>query len=78
MFNNVDFTNVVTNSNDKEITIPPGYYTIGENIAILNTMTDNTTFSISTKASGYGCIWNQSLHTMDFTNAPDIREILGL
>ena len=56
MFNNVDSTNVVTNSNNEELTIPPGYYTIGQIIAILNTMTD-TTFSISTKASRYGCIY---------------------
>ena len=49
MFNNVDSTTVVTNSNDEELMIPPGYYTIGQIIAILNTMTD-TTFSISTKA----------------------------
>ena len=49
MFNNVDSANVVTNSNDEEITIPPGYYAIGQIIVILNTMTD-TTFSISTKA----------------------------
>ena len=77
MFNNVDSTNVVTNSNDEELTIPPGYYTIGQIIAILNTMTD-TTFSISTEASSYGCIYIQSTHTIDFTNAPDIREILGL
>ena len=33
MFNNVDSTNVVTNSNDEELTIPPGYYTIGQIIA---------------------------------------------
>ena len=78
IFNNVDFTNVITNSNDEERTIPPGYYTIGEIIAILNTMTDNTMFSISTKASSYGCIWIQSPHTIDLTNAPDIRDILGL
>ena len=77
MFNNVDSTNVVTNSNDEEITIPPGYYTIGQIIAILNTMTD-ITFSISTKASSYGCIYIQSTHTINFTNAPDNREILGL
>ena len=67
----------VRNTNDKERIIPPGYYTIGETIAMLNTMTD-TTFSISTKASSNGCIWIQSPHTIDFTNAPDIREILGL
>ena len=77
MFNNVDSTNVVMNSNDEELTIPPGYYTIGQIIAILNTMTD-TTFSISTRALSYEGIYIQSTHTIDFTNAPDIREILGL
>ena len=50
MFNNVDTTNVVTNTNGEKVTIPPGYYTIGEVIAILNTMTD-TTFLISTMAT---------------------------
>ena len=78
MFNNVDSTtNVVTNTNDEEVTIPPGYYSIGEIITILNTMTD-TVFSIYTKASSYGCIWIQSLHAIHFTNATNIREILGL
>ena len=56
MFNNVDTTNVVTNINDEERTIPPNYYTIAEIIAILNTMT-NMTFSISTKTSSYGYIY---------------------
>ena len=55
----------------------PGYYTIGEIIAVLNTMTDPT-LSIFTKASSYGCIWIQSPHTIDFINAPSIWEILGL
>ena len=77
IFNNVDFTNVVANSNDEEITIIPGYYTINEIIAMLNTMTD-TMFSISTKDSSYGNFWIQSPHTIDFTNVPDIRDILGL
>ena len=77
MFNNLDSTNVVTNSNDEKLMIPPGYYTITEIIAILNTMT-NTTFLISTKASSYGCIYIQYPHTIDFINAPDNREILGL
>ena len=50
MLNNVDTTNVVTNTNDEELTIPSGHYTIGKIISILNTMTD-TTFSKSTKAT---------------------------
>ena len=41
-------------------------------------MSDDTTFSISTKASSYGCIWIKSPHTIHFTNARDIREIFGL
>ena len=52
MFNNVDTTNVITNSNDETVTIPPGYYTLSEIIALLNTMTD-TLFSISTNASSF-------------------------
>ena len=40
-------------------------------------MTD-TMFSISTKASSYGYFWIQSPHTIDLTNAPDIRDILRL
>ena len=77
MFNNVDTTNVVTNSSGEEVTISPGYYTLSELIAIFNTMT-NTSFSISTMATSYGCIWIQSPYSIDFNNAPDIREILGL
>ena len=77
MFNNVDTTNVITNSNDETVTIPAGYYTLSEIIAMLNTMTE-TLFSISTNASSFGCISIQSPHTIDFTNAPDIIEILGL
>ena len=60
IFNNVDSTNVAANSNDEEVTIPSSYYTIGEIIAILNTMTDNTMFFISTKVSSYGYFWIQS------------------
>ena len=77
MFNNVDTTSVVTNTNGEELTIPPRYYTIGEIIAMLNIMTD-TTFLISTMATSYGCISIQSPYSIDFTNVPNVREILGL
>ena len=30
MFSNVDLTNVITNSNDEELTTPHGYYTFPE------------------------------------------------
>ena len=66
MFNIVDSTNVVTNINGEEVTISPGYYTLSEIIAILNTMI-NTTFSISTMDTSYECIWIQSPYSIDFT-----------
>ena len=76
MLNNVNTANVVTNTNnDKRTTI--GFYTIAEIIAILNTIT-HTSFSISTMASSYGCIWIQFPYSIHFTNATNIREILGL
>ena len=71
MFNNVDTINVVTNSGGEEVIILPGYYTLSEIITILNTMT-NTSFSISTMDTSYGCIWIQSPYSIDFNNAPDI------
>ena len=60
IFNNVDFTYVVANSNDEDVTICPGYYSIGEITAILNTMTD-TTFLISTKARDMGVSGSNSI-----------------
>ena len=77
IFNNIDTTNEVTNSNDEEVAIPPGYYSIDEIIPILNTMTD-ITFSIYAMAPSYGCIWIQSPYSIYFSNTPDIREIPGL
>ena len=77
MFNNVDTTNIVTNSGGEEVTISPGYYTLSEIIVVLIIMT-NTSFSISTMATSYGCIWIQSPYSIDFNNAPDVREIFGL
>ena len=71
VFNNVDTTNMVTNSGGEEVTISPSYYTLSEIIAILNTMT-NTSFSVSTMVTSYGCIWIQSPYSIDFTNAPDV------
>ena len=66
MFNNVDSTNVMTNINGEEVTISPGYYTLIEIIAILNTMI-NTTFSITTMDTSYECIWIQSPYSIDST-----------
>ena len=62
MFNNMNTINVDTNTNNEEITIPLGYLTIAEIIAMLSTMID-TMFSISGKASSYGCVWIQSSYS---------------
>ena len=64
----MDFTNVFTNSNDEEITIPPVYYSIGEINAIPNPMT-HTRFLIFSIASSCECIWIQFPHTINCTNA---------
>ena len=77
LFMNTDNDNIVTNTNGESVTIDRGYYTLSEIIAILNTMS-NTTFSISTMATSYGSIWIQSPYSIDFSDAPDIREIFGL
>ena len=66
IFNIVNSINVETNINGEEVTISPGYYTLSEIIAILNTMI-NTTFSISTMDTSYECIWIQSPYSIDFT-----------
>ena len=70
MFNNVNSTNVVTNTNDEERAIPPGYYAVGEIIAIINTMND-TPFSISTKQRVTGASGSNP-HT------PSISPMLGI
>ena len=76
MLNNVNTANVVTDTKNVKRTTP-GFYTIAEIIAILNTITQ-TSFSISTMVSSYGCIWIQFPYSIHFTNATNIREILGL
>ena len=73
MFDNVDSTNVVTNTNDEEVTIPPGYNTIGEIITILNIMTDDTTFSTSTRLRVMG-VSESSSHTPSITSMLQIFE----
>ena len=61
MFDNVDSTNVVTNTNGEEMMIPPRYYSIGEISVILNTITD-IPFSTSTRLRVMG-VSESSSHT---------------
>ena len=75
MFNNVDKTNIVTNSGGEEFTISPGYYTLSEIIAILNTMT-NTSFSISTMIQVMS-VFGSNLHILSISLMHQIYERLS-
>lgn len=56
------------NTNDEEITISPG---------ITKSNHSNTTISVSTMETSYGCICIQSPYSIDFTKTPEIQSILG-
>ena len=73
MFNNMDMINVVTNTNNEEQTISPGFYSIAEIIDMLNNMFD-TTFSISSKASSYECVFISSPHIPSILPMPRTME----
>ena len=74
MFITIDTTNLVTNTITRCPAKPPGYNTICEIIAILNTMTD-TSFSISIKAHDIRVPRILSPHSIDLLNTPDIRKL---
>ena len=76
IFKNVDKTNIFRNSKGESITLDPGYYSLSEIMAQLNTM-QYTEFSISNSIHGFGCTFVQSSADLDFKDAPDIMEILG-
>ena len=54
-----------------------GYYTLAEIIAMLNQM-QYTSFSISNAITSFGCIQMNYSCSIDFSQAPDIIDILGL
>ena len=76
-FTNIDTQNIVTNGKNERVVFDKGYYTLAEILAKLNEMT-YCGFSITTATTSFGCIHITSDTTLDFRQAPDIREILGI
>ena len=76
-FSNIDTQNIITNGKGEQVVFDQGYYTLAEILAVFNEM-QNCGFSIITANKGFGCIHITSSTTIDFSKAPDIREILGI
>ena len=76
-FSNIDTQNIITNGKGEQVVFDQGYYTLAEILAAFNEM-QNCGFSIITANKGFGCIHITSSTTIDFSKAPDIREILGI
>lgn len=77
LITNVKKDNIVRNSKDEEILFEKGYYSLGMIIAMLNTM-EYSEFQVTTSTYKFGCIHMNSSCSIDFSQADDLREILGL
>ncbi len=77
LFSNIDQTNTVSNGKGESVVFEKGYYTLADIIAMLNQM-QYTQYSISNAVSSFGCFHIQSSCSVDFSQAPDIIDILGL
>ena len=77
LITNVKKDNIVKNSKNEEILFEKGYYSLSLIIAMLNTM-ENSSFQITTSTYKFGCLLIQSNCGVDFSNAYDIKEMLGL
>ena len=76
-FSNIDTQNIITNGKGEQVVFDQGYYTLAEILAMLNEM-QYCGFSITTANKSFGCIHITTSTTIDFSKAPDIREILGI
>ena len=77
LITNVKKDNIVKNSKNEEILFEKGYYSLSLIIAMLNTM-ENSSFQINTSTYKFGFLLIQSNCGVDFSNAYDIKEMLGL
>ena len=77
LITNVKKDNIVKNGRDEEILFEKGYYSLGSIIAMLNTM-EYSEFQVTTSTYKFGCIHMNSSCPIDFSQAEDIRDILGL
>ena len=77
LITNVKKDNIVKNGNGEEILFEKGYYSLGMIIAMLNTM-EYSEFQVTTSTYKFGCLHMNSSCPIDFSQAEDLRDILGL
>ena len=77
LITNVKKDNIVRNGKGEEILFEKGYYSLGMIIAMLNTM-EYSEFQVTTSTYKFGCLHMNSSCSIDFTQAEDLRDILGL
>ena len=77
LITNVKKDNIVRNGKDEEIIFEKGYYSLGIIIAMLNTM-EYSEFQVTTSTYKFGCLHMNSSCSIDFSQAEDIKDILGV
>lgn len=77
LITNVKKDNIVKNAKNEEIIFEKGYYSLGMIIAMLNTM-EYSEFQVTTSTYKFGCLHMNSSCSIDFSQAEDLRDILGL
>ena len=77
LITNVKKDNIVRNGKNEEIIFEKGYYSLGMIIAMLNTM-EYSSFQVTTSTYKFGCLLIQSNCEVDFSQADDLRDILGI
>ena len=77
IINNVFTTNIIRNGQGEEVVFEAGYYSLAMIIAMIN-MCEFTSAEVITSSQHFGCIRFQSSTTVDLSQAPDIKAILGI
>lgn len=77
LITNVKKDNIVKNGKNEEIIFEKGYYSLGMIIAMLNTM-EYSEFQVTTSTYKFGCLHMNSSCSIDFSQAEDIKDILGV
>ena len=77
IIDNIDSTNIISTGNNQTINFEKGYYTLSQILAKINSLND-IQIKISVAHENFGCIEMINNTTIDFSNSPDICNILGL
>ena len=77
LITNVKKDNIVKNDKNEQILFKKGYYSLGMIIAMLNTM-EYSEFQVTTSTYKFGCLHMNSSCPIDFSQAEDLKDILGL